>query len=84
LREITPRLHPELADEIFEFWEELKWSAPKDIPFLWPDQMLDHYSDSLYALLVYLLRRSDQMATAEVSTKSEFEAPAMKVSTNML
>lgn len=76
LRRITPVLRPSMADALLQAWDDLTWAASADVVPRWLDQeRLDARHDPLYALLVYMLRRSDQLATSEVSRQNEQQAP---------
>ena len=76
LRQITPALCPQLESEILGAWDDLVWSAEGGEEGGWKDaSIIDGRHAPLYALLVYMLRRSDQLATSEVSESEEFAAP---------
>lgn len=65
LRRITPSLPTDLGNELVESWQHLQWSA-NGSEELQPLQV-EREVQPIYALLVYILRRSDQLATSEVS-----------------
>jgi CRISPR-associated endonuclease/helicase Cas3 len=85
LRRITPHLRPAIASDLLSAWNEIQWSATADDTPWWRDaDKLDGRHDPLYALLVYMLRRSDQLATAEISSKEEIVRPQLKASSNII
>ena len=80
---ITPRLRPVLAQCLANSWDEIAWSASGGEQQHWRDQdMLNGAHDPLYALLVYMLRRSDQLATSEVSVAKETPATPVRPAPN--
>lgn len=74
LKSVTPRLCPTHSDVILNAWDEMFWSAVGGEQEHWPNDTTDGRHDPLYALLVYMLRRSDQLATSEVSRSKEVPA----------
>ena len=83
LRNVTPALHGALAEDILSHWDDLMWTntMPDDDPD-WREVTQD--ADPILALLIYMLRRSDQLATSVVSSTSELPATRTTTSTNML
>ena len=82
LRSITPRLHTGLAGDILKYWSDLVWTnATADKNFSWYD--IPQHADPVFALIIYMLRRSDQLATSEVSTSREIPAAQVKASPNI-
>ncbi len=83
LQQVTPRLRPSLAPSLTDSWHEIKWTGASGEQ-QWQDDLLDDRHDPLYALLVYMLRRSDQLATSEVSGSKEIPAPRVRPSSPIL
>jgi CRISPR-associated endonuclease/helicase Cas3 len=73
LRRITPELHETLAGELAEVWDDVKWKGPEEESPVWPDRDASSESTLIRALLVYMLRRSDQLATSEVSKEHKID-----------
>lgn len=85
LHRITPTLCPYIADNISAAWDTICWSATADDTVRWYDaDKLDGRHDPVYALLVYMLRRSDQLATSEVSERQELPSPRATSTSNMI
>ena len=75
LKQVTPRLQPSVADDILGAWDGMIWSAAGGEEGGWYDTRIINWRHApLYALLVYMLRRSDQLATSEVSRSREIRA----------
>lgn len=83
LRKITPNLCSELADDILLHWGDLEWEKrmAEDDPG-WHE--VPQEADPVFALLIYMLRRSDQLATSLVSSTREVPAIRPSTSSNML
>jgi CRISPR-associated endonuclease/helicase Cas3 len=66
LKEKTPDLLGDRASHVLGAWDRMKWACPEHESPNWPD--VSRNVDVLYRLLVYALRRSDQLATSLVTT----------------
>lgn len=84
LRHVTPELCPNRSDQILDSWDSMCWASPGDEEKKWPDRDAHPSTDKVYALLVYMLRRSDQLATSEVSYKEEITPPSATGVSNFL
>lgn len=86
LRSVTPELCPERADDILSAWNVMRWTSPGDEEKKWPDECRQVHpsTEKVYALFVYMLRRSDQLATSEVSHSEEITPPSTTGVSNML
>jgi CRISPR-associated endonuclease/helicase Cas3 len=73
LHRITPELHETLAGELAEVWDDVKWKGPAEESPVWPDRDASSESTLIRSLLVYMLRRSDQLATSEVSKEHKID-----------
>jgi hypothetical protein len=74
LSRITPELHEALANELADVWDDIRWKAPTEERPPWRDHDASSESTLIRALLVYMLRRSDQLATSEVSKEHKIDS----------
>jgi CRISPR-associated endonuclease/helicase Cas3 len=74
LRRVTPELRAPLVEVVEAAWDDITWHQPDgDEDPHWPDRDAGPEGAPVYALLAYMLRRSDQLATSEVSSSEEKE-----------
>ena len=67
---VTPDLRPAIASDLLAAFDEVGWVLEREQPQDWHQEYITYDFDALYALLSYMLRRSDQLATAEVSNRT--------------
>lgn len=85
LQRITSELHGTLADDLTNVWDAMRWEGPSEERPAWPDRDASAESTLIRALLVYMLRRSDQLATSEVSEERKTgDVPSMTGIPNIL
>lgn len=86
LRSVTPGLCEERANDILGMWDAMRWTSPGDEEKKWPDdhRAVHPSTEKVYALFVYMLRRSDQLATSEVSHSEEITPSSATGISNML
>lgn len=85
LKRMTSCLRPAISDAILGEWKNLTWTAANGEAGHWlDDNILDGRHAPLYALLVYMLRRSDQLATSEVSRAEKIPARPVRPSIPIL
>lgn len=82
LRRITARLPSALGRPILNAMDQklVRWESRGDESFIPPEPGIAF--DRVYALLVYALRRSDQLATAAVSSAVELPTTPIAVATH--